>query len=451
MRSRVGRVAVRLRVPDGDRARAESAARTIEQVVIRQAVEELERAIHERYGRDTIVRVRRIAARWRLDYEVIGDAATALECGRDLADAIVADIEATPPPQRLRPEPDAEVAVFSDEPHAVAAYLADRADDREAWFHAPRESVLAEWSAAVAVGPRNVEAVARWLERMDRRVEVARMIERATATLTGMLATPSERPVSRPVTAAPRDAAVRGPMASETRVAEIAVASALRPTLASEPAIIETRAAHDAVALDAPDLPMRVPTRVAGLWYLARLVMQTGLAEQLWAAGVLEGDFLAHVACAVAGPGLVDDPCWRWFGGARDHEPRLDPLPEWAADELAAGRAASLARLAPGVEVLAPLPCLAPAEPRVRDAVSRSAAALCTLFCVRLGVAPDVELVRGYLRFAGILEAGDPLRVIAPMESIDVDLRRAGLDLDPGFLPWLDRKVVIVFDDDLRP
>jgi hypothetical protein len=178
--------------------------------------------------------------------------------------------------------------------------------------------------------------------------------------------------------------------------------------------------------------------------------MQLDLAEQLWAAGVMEGDFLAHVACAIAGAELVDDPCWRWFGGAHDHEPWLAPLPEWAADELAAGLAGSLARLAPGIPVLDPVPCLVPAELRVREAVSRSAAALCTLFCVRLGVAPELERVRRDLRFAAVLEAGDPLRVVAPMECIDVDLRRAGLDLDPGFLPWLGCKVQLVFEESGR-
>jgi hypothetical protein len=34
-----------------------------------------------------------------------------------------------------------------------------------------------------------------------------------------------------------------------------------------------------------------------------------------------------------------------------------------------------------------------------------------------------------------------------PMEAIDIDLRRAGLDLDPGFLPWLGRKVEFVFEE----
>ena len=32
-----------------------------------------------------------------------------------------------------------------------------------------------------------------------------------------------------------------------------------------------------------------------------------------------------------------------------------------------------------------------------------------------------------------------------PIESIDIDLRRAGLDFDPGYLPWLRRDVKLVF------
>lgn len=454
MISRVGNVAVKLRLADSDRDRADDTRRTIEQVVLRHALDELERAIHDRYGRTTIVRARRLAVRWRLEHATLSEQATALELGRDLAEALVAEIETTPKPQRLRPDPDANVVVFADEEHAIATFLADRADAREAWFHAPREDALAEWTAAVASGVPRIEAIVRWLDRMDRRARVARMIEHATSAVAA-----ASRRLAEEATPAQNIAALEAgePRAVVPRVSPAARAHEDASDITTEPASPATEMPRE-VALEAEvgtatlDTPTIVPTRAAGLWYLARLVMQLDLAEHLWAAGVLEGDFLAHVACAIAGHDLVDDPCWRWFGGAFDREPRLDPLPDWAADELATKRDASLQRLVPGappLDALADhLPCLFPAEARARDAVTRSAAALCTLFCARLGIAPDVERLRGYLRLTGHLELGEPVRVTIPMELIDVDLRRAGLDLDPGFLPWLGRKVEIAFESE---
>lgn len=46
------------------------------------------------------------------------------------------------------------------------------------------------------------------------------------------------------------------------------------------------------------------------------------------------------------------------------------------------------------------------------------------------------------------LVQSDPLRVVIAMEHADIDLRRAGLDRNPGFLPWLGQKVEIVFEAD---
>jgi hypothetical protein len=457
MISRVGRVAVTLRLADADRDRAEATRRTVEQVVIRHALDELERTIHQRYGASAIVRARRLSVRWRLDHTTLAAPETALELGRDLADTLAADLEATPKPQRLRPLPEASPVMFADEDHAIAAFLADRADDRTAWFHAPREDALAEWTAVVAAGPARVDAIVRWLERMERRAPVARMLERAAAVIAPatrrLIEAPDEPHAAPPVVAAPpprTTPAIAVP--GEARAAPAAAPAAPPPRT---PIVVDsTPPAPEAPPpphLEATDF---VPTRAAGLWYLARLVLQLDLAEQLWAAGVLEGDFLAHVACAIGGPDLADDPCWRWFGGVLDREPRLDPLPSWACDELAAGRAASLARLVPHAPALDPLagqlPCLAAGDAAARDVVARSAAALCTLFCARLGIAPDVERVRSHVRVPGRLELSDPLRVTIPMEHIDIDLRRAGLDQNPGFLPWVGRKVDLLFDEPLR-
>jgi hypothetical protein len=34
------------------------------------------------------------------------------------------------------------------------------------------------------------------------------------------------------------------------------------------------------------------------------------------------------------------------------------------------------------------------------------------------------------------------------MKAIDVRIRRAGIDQNPGYLPWLKRKVLQIFEED---
>jgi hypothetical protein len=39
----------------------------------------------------------------------------------------------------------------------------------------------------------------------------------------------------------------------------------------------------------------------------------------------------------------------------------------------------------------------------------------------------------------------DLICVRLPLSAIDLDIRRAGLDANPGLLPWLDKRLVIAF------
>jgi hypothetical protein len=34
-----------------------------------------------------------------------------------------------------------------------------------------------------------------------------------------------------------------------------------------------------------------------------------------------------------------------------------------------------------------------------------------------------------------------------PMDAIDIRIRLAGLDFDPGYLPWLKQKLVFMFEE----
>jgi len=92
-----------------------------------------------------------------------------------------------------------------------------------------------------------------------------------------------------------------------------------------------------------------------------------------------------------------------------------------------------------------------PDEPglEARALLAHVTGTLAHLFIARLGVdsLPSLpELVTRYLALPAEIELGNETIVIRlPMERIDLDVRRAGLDRDPGWVPWLGRHVSFEF------
>jgi hypothetical protein len=63
-----------------------------------------------------------------------------------------------------------------------------------------------------------------------------------------------------------------------------------------------------------------------------------------------------------------------------------------------------------------------------------------------LGRTLSLKVARGLLRRSGqIVLTEQTVTVIQPVEAIDIDLRRAGLDADPGWLPWLGKTLSFRF------
>jgi hypothetical protein len=79
------------------------------------------------------------------------------------------------------------------------------------------------------------------------------------------------------------------------------------------------------------------------------------------------------------------------------------------------------------------------------------AGAPCTLFAARAGApVPDTleEFVTRHLaRPARIRMRPQHMDIILSADDVDFDARRAGLDRDPGWLPWLQRTVRFVFEE----
>jgi hypothetical protein len=53
-------------------------------------------------------------------------------------------------------------------------------------------------------------------------------------------------------------------------------------------------------------------------------------------------------------------------------------------------------------------------------------------------------MLRTVVRRPGrLVVTADAIHAVLPLDAIDVDHRRAGLDQSPGHAPWLGRRVVI--------
>jgi hypothetical protein len=108
-------------------------------------------------------------------------------------------------------------------------------------------------------------------------------------------------------------------------------------------------------------------------------------------------------------------------------------------------------RLHPGRGASVSSNILIPAAPSPEAAalLAQAAGVLCGLFAARTGklVWPDAAaFIRRYLALPTVVTviAGEML-VTLPEKDIDLSIRRAGLDRDPGWIPWLARAVRLTF------
>ncbi|WP_018353272.1 hypothetical protein [Longispora albida] len=159
-------------------------------------------------------------------------------------------------------------------------------------------------------------------------------------------------------------------------------------------------------------------TRWAGLLFLIATAGEAGMPEELLADDVLAGRPVPWVLREIAGalvPAPRDDPAVLAFAG------------------LDAARAGELDRL------------LA-AGTKEKDRVAAHAARWAQATATRLAADPDEDpaaVVLGVAARHGLVFA-EPgwIEVHLPLDSVDVGVRRAGLDVDPGWVPWLGSVVV---------
>ncbi len=526
---------------------AHALRKLVEERFMQSVLDACDRAVHRRLGDDALVFVRRLDARWKIDRVELDDAAALTALGEELAELVVAQVEAAPPNERLRPSPSRGMVLFRGEGHLRASALVERAQGSErAWFHESLADEEDVWLGACDAGPLVLRETIEWLARMEaapsvigaldgaqrrRAVEVLPEREWPAGVKPPLVAPEAARAPSVASVAKNFSAREAPPRESEVASAQSSEAGEAREAREENFAHAENEAdlpsrkageAREEVKLDARELdsadggsidgraaqvdreapearaveeggaratatatadsefeaarageeaidPGAVETRFAGLFYFAGRVLELELAESLYYAGAREGHFLVHVARALAGPDAAGDPAPLLLGGCAitGSDPPFQALPRWALDELwgkltrkLGERLATLdapapPRLETAIDELAagfalpPSPANEKRDPLTAHFARRAAAALALWFCARLGEPPSVEAVRARVAVPGRARSdADALHVALPMRAIDLKLRLAGLDFDPGFLPWLDKKLLLEFVPD---
>ncbi|MBX2796116.1 MAG: hypothetical protein KTR31_00565 [Myxococcales bacterium] len=393
----------------------------------------LERALHALELGQRHVLVRHLVIRWRVPDALLG--------ASDLAERLAAEVaEALQPALRAaeavsRPDPEDEVVVFADEAALWAAALLHRST-----------SATRPWFFAEVLAALGADAAAVWAHSPERSVQ---QLARALGwSAPGHLAldTPRSSPPSWPTAA--RSHAIGAPppsdLTAEAWLSDLALHLAQERTRSRSEAPSgrrEQRAEASAPSLRQPpaetasDPAPRVEaepalTAFAGACAILRLWLDHAVPAHLYAACIDEGPFLAWALTAQLGA----DPLWEALAGGAIDAPTLqhDQLhdvvravqaelgaagpqaPAWWQPPEAATDAQRLAQLLWGA-------ALAAFEARLHEPVDDWSA-----------------FQQRFLAVPGRLERHDDAIVVCvDARLVDFDVRRAGLDRDPGYLPWL--------------
>lgn len=263
-----------------------------------------------------------------------------------------------------------------------------------------------------------------------------------SATIDDASAPENPEPVPQPVSAGQQTGnqsrSLMTGTISEPQLAPIEAVSALAPISEPKPS-------------QPPTEPLRFASNWCGLVYLLRIALLCELPERLWQIGVDEGAALAQALGLVADE---PDPVWLILSERFPDPPKpLSHVPAWALDELRDGA------LAAGVALLGDETALTELDAAIAAWLARLDApnedALCAWIAAFLlamfGLLSEINFAGGavtsqFARPGHMLVDGDEISVVQPLAQIDIVVRRAGLDADPGWLAWRQVTLRLAFD-----
>ncbi|MBJ3764452.1 hypothetical protein ILP92_17080 [Maribius pontilimi] len=193
--------------------------------------------------------------------------------------------------------------------------------------------------------------------------------------------------------------------------------------------------------------PEALATEWGGLPYLLNITLRLELPERLWRIGLDEGTVIAAMLARIAG--TAEDPAWDLLRPDYPAPARPPPpLADWARAELVSETEAEAEARATGDGLGARIADLAAwyAEGPSWELPAWGAALHLAVLEDLLGAHAGPQALAERLRLRGkILDGDETVRILLPLDSIDPELRRLGLDADPGYLPWLGKRLVFDF------
>mgnify|MGYP003671115363 CR=1 FL=1 len=196
---------------------------------------------------------------------------------------------------------------------------------------------------------------------------------------------------------------------------------------------------HQPVESEQPlDATNSLATRMAGFVYLIRPILELDIAEHLWAVGLVESEFLARVALHIAQSSDHEDPACRLLFATLP--PQDVAMEDWAANEIQDKTLLALERCYPVASQE-----LGWCSQRFETSlVEGLASVLTTVINLRLGCEAHAPLA--LLHLGGTFrETADTVELMLDASAIDIEIRLAGLDVNPGYVPWLGKSVSIIY------
>ncbi len=202
-------------------------------------------------------------------------------------------------------------------------------------------------------------------------------------------------------------------------------------------------------------------TAYGGLFYVLNLILRIELPEILWCAAIDEKSFLFDLLSAMTGEGGKQDPALHIISGIHfdKNNYKASKIPTWAWEEVvrkvyknSCDKLDKNAQLKfyvhysdAGIETIINTEKIETKDSWISlvDICHRllSTAFLCTL-------SPDDpdDTFLNYIKTQGVIkESDDEVSVELPMESINIEVRRAALDANPGYLAWQQRRLILNF------
>jgi hypothetical protein len=188
------------------------------------------------------------------------------------------------------------------------------------------------------------------------------------------------------------------------------------------------------------------------LLYLLNISSKLELPERLWRVGVDEGAALAAMFARLAGTDT--DAATRVLARSfPDVAPAPAPLPGWARDELVSDTLADL-QLRFGDDGLAARIASLQAwfDSGAWSLAGWGAAIHLAVAERRLATTIEPGAIAAWFARPGTITlTNERIAVVQPLDAIDIDIRKAGLDANPGWLVWLEKRLDFVFAEPEEP